>query len=360
VLDKLKFLVSDVPSYMIFWVTQNCNARCAFCFNFEENLKKNHDLTVAEVERIADRFPHIKYLTLAGGEPTLREDLPEIARAFVERSGLQMCTIVTNGFKWRRTLEAADEICTRHPHLGLNIGVSIDFIGDRHDEHRKLKGCFAGCVKIIEGVREMRRRHPHLMVSAVGTYTKATADSMLETARTITETYRVPYHMNLVRGLVEDMALKEVDLAHYKKTVAAVLALQETVLPATTFDAPFRFALEELAIENIYASAKDARMRSYCQAGRKAVVLESNGKLRLCEMLPDDFGNVRDHDYDIPAMLSRPEARAIIDKVWATKCHCTWECFNRANVAFDPKLWPRLATTAARKAIRMRRNSAAA
>ena len=55
-LDKLKFLVSDVPSYMIFWVTQNCNAACAFCFNFEENLKKNRDLSVEEVRRIADRF----------------------------------------------------------------------------------------------------------------------------------------------------------------------------------------------------------------------------------------------------------------------------------------------------------------
>src|SRR4051812_5432386 len=103
-LDKARFLFGHVPSYLIFWVTQNCNARCAFCFNYEENTKKNNDLTVDEIRRVAKSLPGLKYLTLAGGEPTLRNDLADVATAFVEFSSIQMCTLVTNGFKWERVL----------------------------------------------------------------------------------------------------------------------------------------------------------------------------------------------------------------------------------------------------------------
>ena len=127
-----------------------------------------------------------------------------------------------------------------------------------------------------------------------------------------------------------------------------------STIPRTTIDAPFRFALEEMAVDNIYKSLTTGQMQIPCQAGRKAIVLESNGKLRLCEILPDDFGNIRDYDYDIPEMLREKEAMKVIDWVQDSKCHCTWECFNRANIVFDARKWPKLVSTAGRKALHMR------
>ena len=352
VLEKIKFLTNKAPSYMVFWVTQNCNAACSFCFNFEENTKKNFDLSIDEIDQIARKFPHLKYLTLGGGEPSLRKDLPDLIAPFVTHSGLQMCTIVTNGYLWERMTKAIRAICERFPDLAVNIGVSIDFIGEKHDEIRRLKGCYDGIVKLIESVKELRKEHPNLMIGAGGVYSAATADSILETGKYIIEKYKIPYSVNYIRGRVEDMELKTVDPDHYHGVIREIMELQKTVIPFTTIDGPFRFALEEMAIDTIYRVAKFDEHTVDCIAGRKSVVLESNGRLRLCELLPDDFGNVRDNGYDIPAMLGAASSQPAIDKVRQEKCRCTWECFNRASIAYDAKKWPRLLATGARRTVR--------
>ncbi|MGE4159478.1 MAG: radical SAM protein [Planctomycetota bacterium] len=337
------------PSYLVFWVTQNCNARCAFCFNHEENLRKNNDLTIEEITRIAISWSGLRYMTLAGGEPTLRQDLPEIIEAFVTHSGLSMCSIVTNGLKWRSILEQAERAASRHPKLGLNIGVSIDFIGAEHDANRKVEGCYEGCIKVIEGVLELRRRLPNLMVNAVGTYTKASAPSIEATAHTIMSRYGIPYCLNLVRGSIEDPVLKDIDIGHYEATARRILRMEETVIPKTTWMAPFRFALEEEAVGMIARTAAGGGIQSTCVAGRQGVLLESNGTLRLCELRPDAFGNVRDHGYDVPGMLRTPESAKVVTDMLMENCHCTWECLNRANAAFDATRWPRLAARVIRK-----------
>lgn len=354
--EPVRFLFSPSPSYMVFWVTQNCNARCAFCFNWEENLRKNRDLRLDEIEQLARKWGHLKYLTIAGGEPTLREDLPEIVRPFVEHAGLQICSIVTNGIKHASLLEQADRICSRHPDLLLNIGVSIDYLGEEHNRHRKASGCWEGCLEIIGGVKRLRSRHPRLTVNAVGTYTADSSDSILETARAIMTTYKIPYIMNVIRGDVEDMTQRQIDPDHYHQTAREILRVQQSVLPDAGLDSALRFALEELGVDQIHREMVTGEIQSTCQAGREVVVLESNGRLRLCEILPDHFGNVRDHDYDVPGMLSSTESRQIIARMLRDNCHCTWECVNRANLAFDVKSWPRLAATGFRNMINASRS----
>jgi sulfatase maturation enzyme AslB (radical SAM superfamily) len=250
------------------------------------------------------------------------------------------------------TLKIAAE---RHPRLGMNVGVSIDYLGADHDHHRGLEGCFEGCERIIEGIREMRSHHGNIMVCANGTYTKDNASSLLETAKTIMERHKIPFSIGLVRGDIHDEALKDISIAHYYETAREVLRLQRACIPATTLEAPIRFALEDMAVDNIYRSVVEDREVTKCQAGRRAVVLESSGGLRLCEILPDSFGNVRDHDYNIPALLERPESRALIEKVWQDRCHCTWECYNRASLAFDRRKWPELLVKTLGKAWAARR-----
>jgi len=60
-------------------VNARCNARCAMC-----NIWRTEDPPELDLDRYAaifadPLFRRIEYLNLAGGEPTLRRDLPEIA-----------------------------------------------------------------------------------------------------------------------------------------------------------------------------------------------------------------------------------------------------------------------------------------
>jgi len=348
--SPFKFLLKQCLGYMIFWVTQKCNACCPFCFN-REGGEGGRDLGIDEIRQLAAGLKDLQYLTLAGGEPTLRNDLADIVTAFAGGSGLKMCTIVTNGYYWQQMLAVAKTVAGRHPHLGLNIGVSIDYLGAEHDRQRGLAGCFDGCIKIIEGIVELRRQHPNIMVCANGTYTRDNADSLLATARYIMERYQIPFSVGLVRGEIGNSALKDVSIDRYYETAREVLRLQRQCIPATTPAAPIRFALEEMAVDNIYRSAAENRAVTRCQAGRRAVVLTANGDLRLCEILSASFGNVRDYGYDIAAMLKLPANRAIIARVWQEECHCTWECYSQASLAYDFRRWPELLIKSMGKAL---------
>lgn len=64
------------------FVTGRCNAKCAMCFYAQEMDKKQPDLTFDEIKKISETVGQFNRLWISGGEPTLREDLPEILELF--------------------------------------------------------------------------------------------------------------------------------------------------------------------------------------------------------------------------------------------------------------------------------------
>ncbi|WP_370005055.1 radical SAM protein [Methanothermobacter sp. KEPCO 2] len=92
--------VSDIITVL----TPTCNLRCRYCF-FTPRSCREYD-----AERIADRVLKISSeegidrVLIAGGEPTLQMDLPELTEAL---SGDLHVTISTNGTRWEILRESA-------------------------------------------------------------------------------------------------------------------------------------------------------------------------------------------------------------------------------------------------------------
>lgn len=347
--SSVKQLLDKRVNYLVYWVTQNCNAKCAFCFNYEENTKKNNDLTLDELETFTRKLGKLQYLTLAGGEPSLRKDLGQVAGLFAKNCDLDFCNIVTNGFRWKEMLGVAEHVCSNFPSMTLQIGISIDYIGHAHDEHRVLKGTFSGCMHLIEGLKELMKTYPNLVVGVGGTLTTDNADTIVKTAKWIMDTYAVPYSITLIRGDVQDMSLKGLSPARYREIAHEILDYQQKYLPQVGALSTARYALEEMSLDNIYHSFLTGEETVPCRAGEKALIMEASGNLRGCEMLDDSFGNIRDFEYDVYAMLEQQVAKDFVARIRREKCNCTWECFNRANIAYDVKAWPRVGALTAKR-----------
>jgi len=71
----------------------SCNLNCNICYAPQRNLQ---EIPSNELKGLIKRF-NGTYISLAGGEPTLREDLPEIIRFVIKNNKIPV--LVTNGIK---------------------------------------------------------------------------------------------------------------------------------------------------------------------------------------------------------------------------------------------------------------------
>src|ERR671926_1307759 len=113
---------------VIFFVTSRCNAKCETCF-YHEELNRPGDMTFAQIERVSRSMPQITDLWLSGGEPTLRPDVDDVIRLFVENNGVRRVIIPTNGLLKARTREMVDGALSLHPDLHLYLNVALDGYG---------------------------------------------------------------------------------------------------------------------------------------------------------------------------------------------------------------------------------------
>ncbi len=75
-------------------VTHACNLKCHLCYLPERDTKK--DLSLKEIKEAIKNYTGMA-ISLSGGEPTLREDLPEIIE-YISKKG-KIPILVTNGVK---------------------------------------------------------------------------------------------------------------------------------------------------------------------------------------------------------------------------------------------------------------------
>ena len=116
-------------------VTQRCNLRCRFCFADGGSGSKDPDVDeVKEMIRDIVRQCGDPLLQLSGGEPTLRDDLPELVR-FAKEAGCSYVQINTNGIR----LAEDPAYVQRLKEAGLDI-VFLQFDGTREEIYEKLRG----------------------------------------------------------------------------------------------------------------------------------------------------------------------------------------------------------------------------
>ena len=148
---SLRRKLGVISSYFLrrqFWaawqVTYRCNFRCSFCDYWTDRFPSDGELTPAQFAVGAAKLYEIgnMLISLAGGEPLLRKDLPEIVEVLARR---HLPMITTNG--WLVTEKLARELWDR----GLyGASVSIDFDdAEKHDAARGVKGAYERAVKAL-------------------------------------------------------------------------------------------------------------------------------------------------------------------------------------------------------------------
>lgn len=327
--------------YLILFVTARCNLLCKHCFYTDEilNWKSKKELSLAEYERIAARAKSVLQVSLTGGEPFIRKDLGEIILAFHERARTLFFNVTTNGLLERQILETVERLMARAPGLSLRLGLSIDGFAEIHDKTRDKPGGFQQVLATARALAPLRRAHPGFTVHVSTTLTKHNAASICDFIDFVRNDMDVDAHyLGYIRGNAMDPETKEVTLADYWRATAH---LKRRWIRRNRYQNILNGVNALMNAVNRHILEGD-RYFFPCVAGEKMLTIDEEGKVKPCEILeqrgetPYVMGDLRRSDYDIYAVLAEAEARRIRERILASKCHCTFECANQANIAYKP------------------------
>ncbi|HUR26654.1 MAG TPA: radical SAM protein, partial [Planctomycetota bacterium] len=344
------------PLHLTVFVTGRCNARCRHCFHWREVEAGVPGPTLAEFERLAasaQRMGPLLWVSFGGGEPFLRNDLPEIAACFARR-GLRHLAIPTNGLVEERLAPMVERVLAEHPDLFLSIGVSFDGPEQIHDSIRQVPGGHRRAKTAVRTLRAIERRLPRgadgrsrLGVGILVTLTSENQDVLARHVEELVEELAPDnVTLNLARGTAKEAHLLEVDLARYRELVETKRRLVASgKLPYFDFPlAKLAVARDELMYEHVGRIAAGDRSRHLpCTAGTLSAVVFENGEVHPCEILGKSIGNLNDVEWDLERLWRAHAAESLREEIAEKRCACTWECAQADNVLFQPRLWPKLA-----------------
>lgn len=119
------------PNEAVLAVTLGCNSRCRTCDLWKQ--KRGPEMKPEEYSRLPSS---LTYINLSGGEPYLRDDLPDVYGVIRDKFPKARIIISTNGL----LPERIEKMTSRMP--GLAVRVSLDAAGPRNDEFRGVPGAY--------------------------------------------------------------------------------------------------------------------------------------------------------------------------------------------------------------------------
>ena len=124
-------------------VTYRCNAKCNMCNVWQNPTKPTEEITLDDIKKL----PEMAFTNITGGEPFIREDIPDIVRELYKKS--DRIVISTNGYFTDRIIA----LCKEFPKVGIRI--SIEGMQQTNDAIRRIPDGFERGYDTLKTLVEM-------------------------------------------------------------------------------------------------------------------------------------------------------------------------------------------------------------
>lgn len=345
---KLLFYKSGaMPVYLVHFVTRRCDARCKHCFVPGLPVKSSDELSLEEIAVLSKHLGNNLYsVILTGGEPFMREDLAEIVGLYFKNSHAQVVQIATNGSFTENIVELTRRILNAHHHKQLGVVVSIDGIGEVHDEIRGVRGIFDRAVATYERLKRVQRAYSNLNLGVNVTVSYWNQHQLLQLYEFLTNRLGV-YNVftTLTRGNPREKQAKQVDIGKYgqlNRVIAKDLRSGQLKGYRNILVSDIVNAQNILTRRRVAKTLRENRYISPCFGGSLSGVIYPDGDVTPCEMLDEPMGNLREQHYDLEKLWTSGRVTVVRRAIEARKCFCTHECTSICNVVFNPRFLPAL------------------
>lgn len=279
------------PEALSIEVTRRCIARCVMC-NIWRKPPAGPELDATDWLRLlgSPALRELKELDVTGGEPFLRADLVDLLRGVASLKAsslrsLRSVALTTNGFLTQKVLRDTSAVLEPLERAGLSLvfACGMDAVGEVHDRIRNTPGGWEKLHATLGGLKELRHRHPGLVLGVKTTVTRYNVGELERVSRYAEEhdlfTIVSPY---IVTGNRYDNLDQAEDLSLSAEDVRRLTAFYAS--PGFRWDSYRR----ELA-----RFLETGRMAKPCSAGFNYYFVRSTGELFPCPILDVALGNVK-------------------------------------------------------------------
>jgi len=323
------------PFYsLIFQVTNVCNSRCVTCFNWKilnKNIEK--ELTLEEINQFTKKIGNLHTVTIGGGEPFLRDDLVEIVDCFNRNNNLSVVAIPTNCLPVDKILIKTEKILKSFKG-GVKIGLSLDGIGEEHDEIRGVKGNFKKFLETYEGLSKLKKKYPKLRLRLCTTVFNLNIGKIVDLLKYVKEnlpeidTYG---GLELLRGDYNKGRVGEVNLNEFAR-VAEILG-KEARSENNFYKRIIIPIYHKLSLDIL----KNKKQVVPCRISAFYPVIDALGNVYPCENRKK-IGNLRELNYDIVKIWRSDKAKKIRKSIRKKECYCAHSCYQIPNMYLSPKM----------------------
>lgn len=155
------------PRWIWFGVTDLCNSHCTHCNIWQKKATKK-ELTLEEIEWIFKDplLSDVEAIINSGGEAILRPDIVEIIKLEHKYFPQADLDLSTNAILADRAIEVVEAILGEG--IKIHVGVSLDGLGEKHDQIRGTPGNFAKVERLLKRLVELRREHADKLSVVIG------------------------------------------------------------------------------------------------------------------------------------------------------------------------------------------------
>lgn len=338
-----------LPTDAVIAVTYRCNARCIMCDIWKPNSNRNVELEPKDYERLP---VSLKNINISGGEPFLRNDLPEIIEVITKRCKNARIVFSTNGLAPPLLKKTLPNVLKVNPDVSIRF--SVDGIGNKHQEMRGVQDAFEKVMSSVTVANELGVKDVGLSYTATNTNLEQLLPIyQLTQQKKINFTFCGVAHNSEIEGYFTqgNKEINDLEMLGQQLNVLVKNHLQ-TWNPNLLARAYYEYG--------IYYREFNKKRPLYCGAADVLFYLDPLGNVFSCNIANKLLGNIREKDFE--TIWSSAEAKK--SRLFAKNCQhqcwmiCTvspylkrhplfpfwWIMVNKIKIALGKKIIPSIST----------------
>jgi MoaA/NifB/PqqE/SkfB family radical SAM enzyme len=332
-MNKLGVL-ARVPGYMLFralgWpkmlpinltvgLTYRCNSRCKTCNVWR--MKSENELSTEEFDEVFRKLGEAYWFTMSGGEPFLRDDLVKICQSAHDNCKPGIINIPTNGLLFNVIPKRVEEILEVCPKSKIIVNLSLDGVGEQHDEIRGVKGNFQRAMKTYSALRALDQENFDLGIhSVISVFNVHDFHNVYEKLKElgpdsyITEIAEERAELGTVGSKITP------SLEDYSKAIDYLSQREKNMDLEGVSKVTKAFRLEYYRL--VKTTLKERRQIIPCYAGFASAQIAPNGDVWTCCIRAEPVGNLRAVGYSFKQLWHGERADELRTSIKRGECNC--------------------------------------